>query len=298
MREWDAEVRVDEALARQLISEQFPDLDAGELTLLGEGWDTMVWLVDGRWVFRFPRRTMVIEGLELEMRYLPEMADRLPLPIPRPTYLGKPSEAFKWPFYGAPFLPGRELAEAPLDDDARIALGRPLGEFLRALHSLDIDAELPVDPTQRADMTSRVPMTRERFDQLEQAGLWSAPAAAHEIVDAAAQLGPAEGTAVVHGDFHLRHLLVEDGAPSAVIDWVDLSRNDPGVDLVLYWSILPPEGRAEFRSSYGEPTEAQLLRGRILSLFLCGVLALWAEHERVEGVKREALAGLERTLVG
>ena len=298
MPEWDAEVRVDEALARRLISEQFPELEARELRLLGEGWDTMVWLVDGRWVFRFPRRTMVISGLELEMRYLTALADRLPLPVPRPTYLGQPSEAYTWPFYGAPFLAGRELADTPLDDDARIALGRPLGEFLRTLHTAEIDADLPVDPVHRADMDVRVPLTRERFEQLEQAALWSAPPAAHEIAAAAADLGPPEPTAIVHGDFHLRHLLVDDaGRPAAVIDWVDLSRNDPGVDLVLYWSLLPPEGRAAFRAAYGDPTEAQLLRGRVLSLFLCGILALWGEHEGVDGVKREALAGLERTLV-
>jgi aminoglycoside phosphotransferase (APT) family kinase protein len=296
--EWDAEVRVDETLARQLISEQFPELEPRDLRLLGEGWDTMVWLVDGRWVFRFPRRTMVISGLELELRYLTTLADRLPLPVPRPTYLGRPSEAFQWPFYGAPFLPGRELAETPLDDSARIALGRPLGEFLRALHTVDIDADLPVDPVRRADMEVRVPRTRERFEQLEQAGLWSVPAAAHETLAAAAELGPPDLTAIVHGDFHLRHLLVDDdGRAAAVIDWIDLSRNDAGVDLVLYWCLLPPVGRAEFRATYGEPTEAQLLRGRVLSLFLCGVLALWGDHEGVESVKREALAGLERTMV-
>jgi aminoglycoside phosphotransferase (APT) family kinase protein len=296
--EWDAEVRVDEALARQLISEQFPDLDADELTLLGEGWDTMVWLVDGRWVFRFPRRTMVISGLELEMRYLPEMADHLPLPIPRPTFLGQPSESYGWPFYGAPFLPGRELANSALDDAARAALGGPLGEFLRALHSVELEADLPIDPVRRADMPYRTEQTRDRFAQLEEAGLWSPPETALEIVEAAANLGPPDLTAVVHGDLHLRHLLVDDdGRPSAVIDWVDLSRNDPGVDFVLYWSVLPPAGRAEFHIAYGTPTEAQLLRGRILSLFLCGVLALWGDHEGVEGVKREALDGLERTLV-
>lgn len=298
MPEWDAEVRVDEALARHLISEQFPELAADELRLLGEGWDTMVWLVDGQWVFRFPRRTMVISGLELEMRYLPELADRLPLPVPRPTYLGEPSAAFKWPFYGAPFLPGREIPDSDLDEDARVRLGRPLGEFLRALHSLEPYEGLPVDPVKRADMTHRVPMTRERLEQLGEDGLWTAPEKAHEIVDAAAELGPPEPTAVVHGDFHLRHLLVDDGGrPSAVIDWVDLSRNDPGVDLVLYWAALPPAGRAEFRAACGEPTEAQLLRGRILSLFLCGVLAMWGDHEGVDGVKRDALGGLERTLV-
>ena len=298
MPEWDAEVRVDEALARRLIREQFPDLPADELKLLGEGWDTMVWLVDGQWVFRFPRRTIVISGLKLEMRYLAALADRVPLPIPRPTYLGEPSEAFRWPFYGAPFLPGREIPDSDLDEDAREGLGRPLGEFLRALHSLEPLEELPVDPVMRADMTHRVPVTRERFEQVAEAGLWRAPAKAHEIVDAAAALGPFEATAIVHGDFHLRHLLVDDGGrPAAVIDWIDLNRNDPGVDLVLYWAALPPEGRAEFRAAYGEPTEAQLLRGRILSLFLCAVLAQWGDHEGVDGVKREALAGLERTLV-
>lgn len=298
MPDWDAEVRVDETLARTLIREQFTELAAGELRLLGEGWDTMVWLVDGRWVFRFPRRSMVIRGLELEMRYLTQIAPRVPLPIPQPTYLGRPSEAYEWPFYGAPFLPGRELADSALDEDARAALGRPLGEFLRALHSLELDGDLPVDPVQRADMSVRVPFARQRFRELEDAGLWMAPKAAHGVVAAAAEAAPPEPNAVVHGDLHLRHLLVDEaGGPAAVIDWVDLSRNDPGVDLVLYWSMLPPEGRTEFRAAYGEPTEAQLLRGRILSLFLCSVLALWGAHEGVDAVKRESLAGLERTLV-
>jgi aminoglycoside phosphotransferase (APT) family kinase protein len=296
--EWDAEVRVDEALARRLIAEQFPELEVGELRLLGEGWDTMVWLVDGRWVFRFPRRTMVIPGLENEMRHLPALADRLPLPIPRPTYLGRPSEAYAWPFYGAPFLPGRELADAALSDDARVALGKPLGEFLRGLHSLQLDADVPVDPVRRADMSFRVPRTQQRFAELQQAGLWSAPAAAREIVEAAAALAPPEPTAIVHGDLHLCHLLVDDGGrPSAVIDWIDLSRSEPGVDLVLYWCTLPPQGRAEFRSAYGPVTEDDLLRGRILSLFLCATLALWGDHEGVESVEREALESLARTLI-
>ena len=296
MHEWAPEIVVDERLARELIGGQFPEVEQRSLRLLGAGWDNTVWLVDEEWVFRFPRRSMVIPGLENEIALLPRLAALLPLPIPVPMLVGRSSKAFGWPFYGAPFLPGLELAEAELDDDARGALGRPLGHFLRTLHSLELDADLPVDPVRRADMTFRVPKTRDRFAELEGLGLWSAPPKAHAVIDAAAKLGPVVPTATCHGDLHLRHLLVDKGGgPAAVIDWIDLSRNDPGVDFVLYWCVLTAAGRAEFREAYGPLTDDQLLRGRILSLFLCGTLAVWGHAEEVESVKREALAGLART---
>jgi hypothetical protein len=49
VREWTAEVTVDAGLARRLIGGQFPELELGSLELLGEGWDTTVWLVDEEW---------------------------------------------------------------------------------------------------------------------------------------------------------------------------------------------------------------------------------------------------------
>jgi aminoglycoside phosphotransferase (APT) family kinase protein len=297
VREWAAEVTVDEALARRLIGAQFPDLELCSVRLLGHGWDMTVWLVDDKWVFRFPRREMVIRGLLNEISYLPKLASLVPLPIPIPTYLGKPSPEYRWPFYGAPFLPGRDLAEAGLDDGGRAALARPLGDFLRTLHGTRLDADLPLDPVRRADMTFRVPKTRERLAELEELGLWQAPRAAHEVIEAAVELGPPEPRALVHGDLHLRHLLVDhSGRATAVIDWIDLSYNNPGVDLVLYWSVLPPEGRVEFRAAYGTITDDQLLCGRILALFLCSTLAIYAHHEGMPALKREALVGLDRTI--
>jgi aminoglycoside phosphotransferase (APT) family kinase protein len=129
-----------------------------------------------------------------------------------------------------------------LDDRRRAALARPLAEFLRTLHETRLGADLPLDPVRRADMTFSAPKTRERLAGLDQLGLWHAPREAHEVIEAAVELGPPEPTALVHGDLHLRHLLVDDaGGATAVIDWIDLSYNDPGVDLVLYWSVLPPK---------------------------------------------------------
>jgi aminoglycoside phosphotransferase (APT) family kinase protein len=176
-----------------------------------------------------------VAGLQHEIAYLPELAPLLPLPVPNPMFVGRASAAFRWPFYGATFLRGRELADARLDDATRAALAWPLGEFLRTLHAAELDGELPVDPVQRADMEFRIPRTLDRLSEVERLGLWKAPPLVRELVATARELPAPEATAVVHGDLHLRHLLVDEaGRPAAVIDWIDLSRNAPGVDFVLY----------------------------------------------------------------
>jgi aminoglycoside phosphotransferase (APT) family kinase protein len=154
VHEWAPEVVVDEALAGRLVGEQFPELERRTFRFLGAGWDTTVWVVDESWVFRFPRREMVVRGLLSEIAHLRRLAPLLPLSIPVPTLVGEPSEAFRWPFYGAPFLPGRELAHAALDEEARARLAVPLAEFLRTLHGLRFEADLPLDPVRRADMPS------------------------------------------------------------------------------------------------------------------------------------------------
>ena len=291
MPEWTAEIVVDEDLARRLLDAQFPELEPRTLRLLGAGWDNTAWLVDERWVFRFPRRAIALPGIERELAVLPALAPQLSLPIPEPAHIGRASAAFPWPFFGAALVPGVELAEAGLDDGSRAALARPLGTFLRTLHSAEIDVELPVDPIRRTDMPFRGGGTRERLAELGRS-----PAGAEEILAAAIELPPPELTTLVHGDLHLRHALVEHGRLSGVIDWGDLCRSDPGVDLVLYWAALPPEARSEFLATYGPVREAALLRARVLSLFLCAALALHARAERLPAIERESLAGLERTV--
>ena len=134
MAQWTAEVRVDEALARELVAAQFPPLPERSLEFLGEGWDYAAFRVDGIWVFRFPRRQIGISGTEREIVTLPALAPLLPVAIPNPTHVGRPTEDFPWPFYGAPFLPGAE-PDSSLSDGEREALARPLARFLKALHA-------------------------------------------------------------------------------------------------------------------------------------------------------------------
>jgi aminoglycoside phosphotransferase (APT) family kinase protein len=245
-------------------------------------------------VFRFPRRQVVIPGIEVEIGVLPDLARWLPVPIPVPEHIGVPSDAFPWPFFGARMLPGVELCDAPATSRERLA--PQLGRFLKRLHSREVldalGAHLPENWTKRADMERRVPLIVEKLAQLE--GLWHAPNHVRAALDEALALPPPEARAVCHGDLHFRHVLVECDRISGFIDWIDLCRGDPALDLQLVWSALAPDTRSAFFAEYGDVDEATLLRARALALFLNAALLEFADHEGLASVKREALSSLDR----
>jgi len=298
--EWSAQIAVGPELARRLIRDQCADLPATQLRLLGTGWDNTVYLVDEAWVFRFPRREIAVAGIEREIAVLARLTD-LPLPIPTPCFIGRGSSRYPWPFFGAHYIAGRELSEVTLDESARRTLGVALGRFLQSLHapariSLFEDI-LPADPMGRSDMRLRAERTRERLAEIGRMGLWSIPSSVSAVLGAAEDLPPVPPTVVAHGDLHVRHLLVGiDGRPAGVIDWGDVCRADPSIDLSLYWGLLSPTGRQALRDAYPSIGEEQLLRARVLSLFLNAILALYAHDEGLRALEREAIAGLHRTM--
>lgn len=297
MPDWTAELVVDEELATRLLR-QFPDLEVASLRRFAEGWDYTIWLVDERWAFRFPRREIVVPGVRREIAVLQELAPLLPIPVPTPVFVGEPADGFPWPFFGSAFLPGRELGEAALDDRARIEIGRSLALFLRRLHDAEVSYDLPPDGNRRADMSSRVPKTREQLDALEATGIWRRPPSVCRLLDNAERLPRSERSIVVHGDLHFRQVLVEDTTLTGVIDWVDVCRSDPAIDLSMFWSYLPPEGRDVFLAEYGQVSDEQLLRARVVALSLSAALAHYAHDEGFQAVEREALSGLARAAAG
>jgi aminoglycoside phosphotransferase (APT) family kinase protein len=296
--EWESEIVVGEDLARRLIAARFPSLDVSSLRAVGQGWDNTVWATADGVAFRFPRRQIAVQGVQRELSVLPELAAHLPAPVPDAAFAGAPSAEFPWPWFGSRMIDGTEVSDASPGVDGRRALAAELGRFLGALHGLRLTLamELPIDPMGRADMRARVPRARAALDQI--ASAWSGDGRVEAVLRAGQEAARDAETVVVHGDLHVRHALIsEAGGLAGVIDWGDVCRAPRSVDLSLYWSLFDPSGRLAFREAYGPLSEATLARARVLALYFGGTLAAYAIDVGMVALAREALDGLDRTLL-
>lgn len=304
---WDAEHDLDASGARELLAAQFPHLALDSVEPFAYGFDNTVFLVDGTWAVRFPRRQMGADLFAKEVTLLPQLAPLVPLPVPVPTIVGAPQGEFPWPFWGGRLLPGAELADADLPETGRDRLGTEIGGFLRALHRPEVAARLGTDlahdPMRRATPASRAPIGRQSLDRLTGHGVWTTGSpddlAFDALLGSAGDLGPPTRPHVLsHGDLHLRHVLVgADGAPTGVIDWGDACLADPVVDLSFGYLALSGSARTAFFTAYGEQPDAEReLRCRVLAAALCAVLAEYAVTESLPRLLAESLAGFTRAV--
>jgi aminoglycoside phosphotransferase (APT) family kinase protein len=242
----DAEIEIDAALVRSLLTDQHPDLAGLALTSVGAGWDNALWRLGDELLARLPRRAVAAPLTIQEQRWLPELAAHLPLPVPAPLRTGRPSADYPWPWSIVPWLPGvpgdRATLSRPSDAAAR------LGRFLRALHH-DAPPEAPLNPYRGVAVAARAATVEELLVRLAteidaQATL--------RIWNQALAADPWAGPPVwVHGDLHPANTLVVDGTLAAVIDFGDLCAGDPATDIAGAWMLLPGSAFGTFRSAYG-----------------------------------------------
>ncbi len=294
---WEAERTVDAELARRLLREQAPGVAADRIQPLGEGWDNTVYLVDGRWVFRFPRRQMGADLLENECAVMPRIAPGLPLPVPVPTILGKPTAAYQWPFAGYRYLPGRTACRRNPSEAERRAMAEPLGRFLAVLHATPEETwagvEVPGDELGRMDLDRRVPVIRGLLSDLAERGLVDTPDPWLPLLRDLPR-GP-RPRCLVHGDLYVRHLLVDDqGGLCGLIDWGDVHLGDPACDLMIALTFLPTEARRDFEAAYGPIDGSTWRRAGVRALQHMATITLYGLDIGDEDLLREGLAGLDR----
>ncbi|MFT8311653.1 MAG: phosphotransferase [Sporolactobacillus sp.] len=290
---WDPEQVVSKEAARQLIERQFPELAPATIYPLGAGYDNTVYLVNERYVFRFPRRQIAVDLLCAEGRLLPRLADHLPLPISIPLFFGSPDATYPWLFLGYELVRGQ--LPVTLRHEERTRSTADLARFLRALHDFSAAEAAalgaPDDVLGRLAIGKRKMALLDRVNQMETLSLYSSVGNLRRYAEKTGPIPLSEKRCLVHGDLHIRNIVIDQRHKvSGVIDWGDVHIGDPAVDLSIVYSFLPNSARAEFFSVYGEVSDATKALAKWKAVFTTVSLLLYGHDQQnadiVEGCRQ------------
>ncbi len=248
--------------ARALIAEQVPELAGLGLRRVGrEGTDTVLYRVGPGHIARFPRLPGAEAQIDRVARWLPALAPHLPLEVPRIGRIGAPGLGYPFRWTLGPWVAGRDAFAAPASDQMGVAAS--VADFLIALHSLPCPQGAPLrGAADRMDhlLAGLDPFIAGFEGEADQGIL------RRRVAEAAREVPEYRAAPVwVHGDLHPLNLLTRRGRLSGVIDWGTMGLGDPGMDLMVGWTLLDPPARRLLRERL-RPDPAAWARGRALAL--------------------------------
>lgn len=260
------EIEISAGLVQRLLQAQFPqwaNLPLSAITPAGT--DNTMFKLGENLVARLPRTERAAENIEKECKWLPDLAPRLPLPIPTPIAQGRPNADYSLPWAICHLLPGVNLSVTRIDDLHQAAID--MGQFVSALQQISA-ANGPINK-RGMQLSARDAETRAAITQLE--GTIDVERAT-KLWDSALETPQWNGPPKwLHGDLHPGNMLVKDGRVSAVIDFGSCGVGDPSADLMVAWTVLDADSRKTFRSIV-KPDDATWVRGRGWA-FTMGIVA-------------------------
>jgi len=236
-----------------LISSVFPEPILS--SQIHHGDDFTIVEVNNSWMFRFPRRPEARIVLEIEKQFLAEFAPLSPVPVPLYQYIGEDFVGYR-KIEGLLLSPGRykELSEA-----SQKKVVEQISAFLSTLHSF------PVGRARQMGMTAGWNGWRKEAFQIFKSEI--APRLSQKALRNAnscfeAFFSSAYTTVVIHGDFYPHdHLFLDPHKEtlSGVIDFGDLTMDDPACDLKNILSEFGEETLRNVLATYTGPADQNII---------------------------------------
>lgn len=228
-----AEIEINEILIRELLNQQFPKLATLPLSFVDEGWDNVNYKLGSDLLVRLPRRQLGAELIKNEIKYLKNIALKLPIAIPAPLFVGQPSNIYPWNWTLLPWFDGNAADLSIPDKDQSMELAK----FLKSLHHLKIKNP-PKNQNRGVSLVEKLEALQPRIERLKLRtncfskhieGLWKEALNSPSFSE----------SRLLHGDLHARNIIVNKGEIKAIIDWGDLCSGDPATDLASFWMLFP-----------------------------------------------------------
>lgn len=241
---------IDATLVRRLIDSQFPiwsDLPISPVR--ANGWNNRTFHLGDHLLVRLPRAERYAPQVEKELRWLPLLATRLPLPISTPVAMGAPGEDYPWTWSVYRWIDGDAADTAACVDGDSV--GAELGSFLIALQQIDVrNGPPPGDHNffRGGPLSTYDHQTRQAIALLDRP---HDAARARAIWESALSSEWAGAPVWLHGDVSPGNLVLRQGRLAAVIDFGNLAVGDPACDVAISWTFFDHSGRRAFRGALG-----------------------------------------------
>jgi aminoglycoside phosphotransferase (APT) family kinase protein len=239
---------IDAELVSNLIREQFPQWSGLPIRAVKEsGWDNRTFHLGAQMLVRLPSDPAYAPQIEIEQRWLPQLAPTLPLAIPTPLEQGAPTQIFLMPWSIYRWIDGERASADRIANLEEFA--RDLARFLVAFQSIEAKDGPPAGAQNfyrggalshyDAQARDAIEILGSKIDTSRAMLLWN------EALSSSWNRAPVW----VHGDVSCGNLLVQNGRLHAVIDFGQLAVGDPACDLAIAWTLFHGESRAAFRKA-------------------------------------------------
>lgn len=222
--------------AKRVILERYPEFTDSSFESDSSGWTNYAVIVDGKYIFRFPRNEEAYKAIHKEYEILKILKEKLPCNIRVPEYIYS-SLNTDHPYVGYRLIEGRFLTKDVFDGLTKEEKRRTLdcmAEFLNILHSVDYNViNLTVVDSKEKYRNFYNKIQRVCFPHFD-----------NELRELTVKLfenffgNPTMHDYVptlIHGDLSEDHILItEEGV--GIIDFGDLMVFDPAYDFI--WAYL------------------------------------------------------------
>lgn len=288
-------MEIDETLVRRLVDAQFPQWRGLSVRqVIPGGWDNRTFRLGEELLVRLPSADGYAAAVAKEQRWLPVIAQTVPLAVPIPVAQGTPATEFARPWSVYRWIEGTPALDVPDLDLTRLAVD--LAHFLTALADVDSRDAPTAGPhsfwrgahphVYDTDVQRCLAELDGRIDTVAARAIW----------DAAGDTRITSAPVWFHGDIAPGNLLLRDGRLRAVIDFGTSGVGDPACDLAIAWTLLDDPARALFRA--GMPwDESTWILGRAWALWKAMLtLADASGTHDPAGESRKARAVIDRIL--
>lgn len=249
MKMHDDEVETSVSLAKSLVNSQFPqwaDLPIKEIESTGT--DHAIYRLGDTMAIRLPRVHWATDQAAMEHEWLHKIAPYLPLAIPEQLAQGVPDKGYPYTWSIYRWLEGENAITMKFTDLSQAASS--LADFIVALQQINTKGgplatqhksrrglSLAVRDT---DVRKAIVALGDKIDSVAVTSAWEKALAVPEWGRAPAWF---------HGDLLPGNILINQGKPSAIIDWSNLAIGDPACDLMIAWRLFSGESREAFRKT-------------------------------------------------